>query len=543
MGSSVSVPRDLGKTNSRTYRNSLALINQLPPEILSQIFLFCASSTSFSTPLRPSRWSFIAVSHVCQYWRNVALGCPALWSYIDSSNPDCILEMLKRSGTCPLTFRISVGKVQAHHMKWIQEGRATAVALGHIYRVREFTLYASPIGTVISHTGNLGLAQAVPLLEVLRLEAVVDNRFVHDPVKLSSRFLDGDAPRLKHLELRNFLLPWDSRLLKGLTVLKLSLNDPRDAPTSHQVRTVLARMPGLKVLELDGLGVLPPPATTSNIKVVQLSHLRSVTLRGSSARCANLLSHISFPVTTNMQFNIVVDPRTDPDVSLMLTSLSRIRSLLFSENEPQSRISRLQISVDYSPQIHAGVQLPQTSITISLPPWLTLSIQFIAVRVAGYNQAELIANVLEALSPLISIHNLSLSIPDEMWQFRPMTRRFSSLGSVRTLHLQAVSGDDSTGGRIFDYSGLRVFELLMLLDPTPLVENGFGQFAFFPLLRTLHLTSLDFDPFGDASYTLLDRLKEVLELRAIIKAGIEVLKLEKCRNISKEDIQSLRQIS
>src|SRR5277367_1522037 len=73
----------------------------LPPELLSMIFIACADPPSGT--LNSSHWSlpakmqWIAVTHVCRYWRSVALGCTDLWRRLFVFNPDVTKEMIRRS--------------------------------------------------------------------------------------------------------------------------------------------------------------------------------------------------------------------------------------------------------------------------------------------------------------------------------------------------------------------------------------------------------------------------------------------------------------
>ncbi|KAF5342672.1 hypothetical protein D9611_001280 [Ephemerocybe angulata] len=61
--------------------NAAAPVNQLPPEILAQIFEFA------SAEVRDTSMDWIALTHTCQYWRNAALGHPRLWSRFSFLRP------------------------------------------------------------------------------------------------------------------------------------------------------------------------------------------------------------------------------------------------------------------------------------------------------------------------------------------------------------------------------------------------------------------------------------------------------------------------
>ncbi|KAJ3553335.1 hypothetical protein NM688_g3671 [Phlebia brevispora] len=105
----------------RTLRNEKAPINTLPPEILVIILEILAGPRSLSStsPLSPpgsiNPLGWMAVTHVCRYWRRTALGYPFLWSPIVFSPPDIEniaslpYEWLRRSSGAPLDVQISCG--------------------------------------------------------------------------------------------------------------------------------------------------------------------------------------------------------------------------------------------------------------------------------------------------------------------------------------------------------------------------------------------------------------------------------------------------
>lgn len=70
--------------NTRRAQNSETIINKLPPELLSRIFLIGEAGRSIRQKVRKA--SYIGfqdlVTQVCSHWRNVAIGNPTLWTYI-----------------------------------------------------------------------------------------------------------------------------------------------------------------------------------------------------------------------------------------------------------------------------------------------------------------------------------------------------------------------------------------------------------------------------------------------------------------------------
>ncbi|TFK60919.1 hypothetical protein BDN72DRAFT_722094, partial [Pluteus cervinus] len=64
----------------RNSRNAFALINQLPAEILVEVFLWHQALKIEDDPNLFLGW--LLVTHVSQYWRSVAFSAKALWATI-----------------------------------------------------------------------------------------------------------------------------------------------------------------------------------------------------------------------------------------------------------------------------------------------------------------------------------------------------------------------------------------------------------------------------------------------------------------------------
>src|SRR5277367_6303724 len=70
----------------------------LPPELLRVIFKACADRQSADPGTQySSNIQWIAITHVCRYWRSVALGYSDLWRRLYFFNPDVTKEMIHRS--------------------------------------------------------------------------------------------------------------------------------------------------------------------------------------------------------------------------------------------------------------------------------------------------------------------------------------------------------------------------------------------------------------------------------------------------------------
>ncbi|KAI0037795.1 hypothetical protein FA95DRAFT_1471485, partial [Auriscalpium vulgare] len=88
----------------RQKRNSLLPVARLPPETLRHIFAFCSDN---DYPLMENRRSnhmgWLAVTHTCRRWRDVALEHSGLWARISYRlNRAWTYAFAERAQTMPL---------------------------------------------------------------------------------------------------------------------------------------------------------------------------------------------------------------------------------------------------------------------------------------------------------------------------------------------------------------------------------------------------------------------------------------------------------
>ncbi|PFH53685.1 hypothetical protein AMATHDRAFT_115116, partial [Amanita thiersii Skay4041] len=62
------------------YETAIAPVKMLPPEVLRRVFTFCISD-SIVIPVVRTDNRFV-ISHVCSYWRHIALSSHQLWDDI-----------------------------------------------------------------------------------------------------------------------------------------------------------------------------------------------------------------------------------------------------------------------------------------------------------------------------------------------------------------------------------------------------------------------------------------------------------------------------
>ncbi|TFK65482.1 hypothetical protein BDN72DRAFT_773298, partial [Pluteus cervinus] len=86
------------------FRNTFTSVHALPSEILTRIFSFVRHLPGTDLYHGNDFLKWIAVTHVSQQWRNVAIGSPLLWSDLSSTYKQHVTETwLRRSKSAPLS--------------------------------------------------------------------------------------------------------------------------------------------------------------------------------------------------------------------------------------------------------------------------------------------------------------------------------------------------------------------------------------------------------------------------------------------------------
>lgn len=197
-------------TSSASFGDSL--VNNLPAEVLSLIFVIVVdSSTDVPYRLRPGRKvlpSCVLLTHVCRYWREVALNCSALWTKIDFMSVKCAQEMLTRAKYAPLKV---FATVEDHWQQPTVPIKAIHAALQQLPRIKELEL---------THNGKdlnalvRTMSSPAPLLERMSLRATTSGRGLE---YLTESTFAGIAPRLRFLSLTQCSLArWDLPIFRNL---------------------------------------------------------------------------------------------------------------------------------------------------------------------------------------------------------------------------------------------------------------------------------------------------------------------------------------
>ncbi|KZV72491.1 hypothetical protein PENSPDRAFT_750939 [Peniophora sp. CONT] len=293
----------------------------LPDELLAEIFLHLhscrladAEREGFAYhPVPP----WVTVSHVCTRWRNVALRCKKLWSFVVDADCHWTEVSVKRSNPLPISMRAEIYPTTP--LKSIFQ-LINSVPLGRLASVQIWVNASCPFDPALySYWLNKLVNSPTPLLEHFEIAAFYDRRGI-----------DFDEPSevTTNIHLRH---PWDylgkskesplrSLVLSGCTfttlfslhgsskLVSLRIEDSLYAQDDdgeflgfQHLRYALSASPDLEELYL--LGSIPTRGATPNTAfkrhTINLSRLREFRIEDDFEGGLNLLSHLSIPMSAN----------------------------------------------------------------------------------------------------------------------------------------------------------------------------------------------------------------------------------------------------
>ncbi|KAK7042571.1 hypothetical protein R3P38DRAFT_2891264 [Favolaschia claudopus] len=253
----------------RARRNSLASIDRLPTEILAPIIEFCCPTIDADKPeFRTANFILgLGVSHVCRRWRDIAMSSPKFWTCIVVSRPRWADELLRRSGTAPLSVGIDPSSVRT-------KNRANRLSglFEHMSRIQLLHLCLTDDGVIPT-----GLSFPAPIMKAFYLHYTGPSRpFV------AEKLFNAESPKLQHLSLKHCSLPWESPLWVNLVSLELI-----HSPIALEL---LATMPRLRELFLENsFNETPNPSAPTTLQ------LKKLDLTDSLHLCSRFLHVVSIP--------------------------------------------------------------------------------------------------------------------------------------------------------------------------------------------------------------------------------------------------------
>ncbi|KAK7691154.1 hypothetical protein QCA50_006257 [Cerrena zonata] len=305
-------------------RNGLLPISKLLPELLAEIFIVFARNPMRWNPVT-GPYSWIAVTHVCSYWREIALNTPRLWSYIFLGLPKTVNLFLERSRQAPLTIlpwittahrHVPYGSGIFHNM--------TAVRQREIYETnprRNHIVSSHWKRNSLTGSSNVFLAflqrQASkhPILTTLKLKSRGESRRDGFPNILPR---DYHLPKLTHVEIRGYPIPWEFLLLHtNLTSLVVhhscfcsSSVFPSPPFCVKDLLVCLSQMPRLQSLDVNAdrcsgqCESLTPPI--GSMPIADLPCLKDVFMHVDAAAVEAFVTHANFPPSTRLSFETMM---------------------------------------------------------------------------------------------------------------------------------------------------------------------------------------------------------------------------------------------
>ncbi|KAI1783723.1 hypothetical protein LXA43DRAFT_955863 [Ganoderma leucocontextum] len=234
----------------------------------------------------------LALSHVCRYWRDVALGTPALWTRIHGGRRDQMEAFLERSR--PLTVTLFLD-VEHQGGKWYGPLPEKLASVVEARGPRLHRLDLSMIPSWDNVVPLLGSLKA-PQLECLTITCSSPGGLFRDIGPSWGPLLHDDVSSLRALALMPVTDWLPSSTFPHLTHLVLFF-DPEVPPPHHpfDLLRLLSNVPALAFLflfyEESHMGNWRPPS-----QPILLRHLRSLVFTCCSYKLIRtVVSHLSLP--------------------------------------------------------------------------------------------------------------------------------------------------------------------------------------------------------------------------------------------------------
>ncbi|KAA1470930.1 hypothetical protein DENSPDRAFT_82103 [Dentipellis sp. KUC8613] len=307
-------------------------ISRLPPEIIALIFKVLAAVHRES--IYPFTWGqrgwhrlgWILVTHVCRYWRDIAIQNSSLWCEIDTGLDLLFLEeQLARSQSSPISWSIHSDTGP----------RQIALLSQHLFHIGNLSC-----SDVIYHPGEFAekvLTRPAPLLRRLAISESIHLGQDEVLVTLPSDIFAGSTPSLRFLSIRGAQLPWLLPCLSNLVELKINafnsaiFSTPSgSAPSPITGRPVPASsllyhaLPQLRSLRTLHLTACLPEATTERHEIVEMPFLEDLQLTGEITSCRQLINHIVMPHRCRLRLCCLLEPTASiADTDFLVPLLTR----------------------------------------------------------------------------------------------------------------------------------------------------------------------------------------------------------------------------
>lgn len=318
--------RLLGMSSDRPLQvRNAAYGGGLPPELLSLVFEYLVVD-SFNTKLRISyetaktSWHWVVVTHVCRYWRQVALNHSCLWGYDPCTPYKGIVAKIERAKNTPLYLRWAdeYGKdLKGDRQKQRARDLVNAV-------LKTVFIQADRVKEVYLEDCSSDLPGTYEYRHLDTLELGPQNlrnsfcfRCADSWPHTTSVLLPPSTllPSLKQLRITSRPFLWNHLIgLSNLISLEIEqCPEHFPPPNAHQLLQALGSMPYLRSLcliravHVDN-SLLPSAQDASKINALHLPNLQKLSVYDTHPRCIWLLQHISLPKNINLKVTAEISP-------------------------------------------------------------------------------------------------------------------------------------------------------------------------------------------------------------------------------------------
>jgi len=273
----------------RSRRNNLAPINRIPPEVLALVPNFLNKDARDRAT--------VALTHVCQVWREIFTSSSTLWTDFDCEDIDKTLVYLNRSGSSPISVQLERNEGLSPYDPFLQ-------VIPHIItRLTSVAIHGTPENLQDITTR---LSRPAPLLKSLTIEAKCECSPQGGSV-ITTTLFDGDLSLLRELHLRCIRteLPW--RNMANLTSFTLGYTSTGDSSVGPLL-DFFESAPRLREIRLH---FATPTFGAQTGRLVSLSRLKWMDVLGGGYPSL-LLEHLLVPAGAKVTGR--VDPRWPPEL-------------------------------------------------------------------------------------------------------------------------------------------------------------------------------------------------------------------------------------
>ena len=285
----------------RSMKNSLALINKIPPDVLFLIPNYWEDSNRDT--------GLINLTHVCHSWRELFISCPLLWACLDCASVDKTKTYIERSKSSPLEIYLQ------HSNNPFHQEEALILAATHVGRLR--TISAEGGLTQVFTVLAKHFSGPTPHLKKLDVRHV---RYYGPAPTLPNELLNGDLPSLRELCLIGVItsLPW--RGLSNLITFTLGCDE---IPLTHLL-DFFESSPSLRHIYFNNS--IPDSSNPPAKRLVSLPNLKDLSVIAQPAPSI-LLNHLSIPTGASLSLVLTHGGNESPILSGLPKSLKNLKNL------------------------------------------------------------------------------------------------------------------------------------------------------------------------------------------------------------------------